>query len=114
MDIYVFFGGPTSAGACLQMIIVSELIIKLDEQPLSSAAAVAAAAAAAAHTPHIYTHAHALHGYIPEQIFDGKRKEGRRDRSTSCLLFFGRVTLFAECRRNGRSMTHLFIFIAQV
>jgi hypothetical protein len=64
------------AGACLQMIIVSELIIKLDEQPLSSAAA--------AHTTYLYTRARVA--WFPEQIFGGKRAG-----ETACLLFFHSV-----------------------
>jgi hypothetical protein len=83
--------GP-SAAACLQMIIVSELIIKLDEQPLSSAAAA---------TAHIYTHALVSRANIRARNIIRGGSDRKRAGETALLFAFlscrRRATLFAEC-----------------
>lgn len=92
------------------MIIVSELIIKLDEQPLSFSAAAAPA-------PHIFISTRWFREQIFAQYNTGEATERPQRR---CLLFFRMkgVTLGylrnAARRSRRRSMTHLFIFIAGV
>lgn len=108
MDIY-FSLGRVPRGACLQMIIVSELIIKLDEQPLSSSSA-----AAAAQTPHIYTHAHAL--LRRANIRARNIRKRSRERGPERPQLFAFLSLFAECSErydiyfHRRCVTHKKVY----